>query len=82
MSICYDGIVIPPKEQEPCNGKYTSTDCVIHQASIPSLDLPANSSMTEVIEALKLAILFKEEQIQSLLSTVESLQEQINELNS
>ena len=41
---------------DDCNGKRISTDCVTYLSAITLLDLPPNSSNTEVINALVLAI--------------------------
>ena len=51
-----NNIVIPELPSDPCNGKTISTDCVIYSSAITLLDLPPNSSNTEVINALVLAI--------------------------
>ena len=53
---CENNIVIPELPSDPCNGKTISTDCVIYSSAITLLDLPPNSSNTEVINALVLAI--------------------------
>ena len=41
---------------DDCNGKRISTDCITYSSAITLLDLPPNSSNTEVINALVLAI--------------------------
>ena len=41
---------------DPCNGERISTDCVTYSSAITLLALPPNSSNTEVINALVLAI--------------------------
>lgn len=41
---------------DDCNGKRISTNCVTYPSAITLLDLPPNSSNTEVINALVLAI--------------------------
>ena len=41
---------------DDCNGERKSTNCVIYPSAITLLDLPPNSSNTEVINALVLAI--------------------------
>jgi hypothetical protein len=43
-------------ENEKCKGKYTSTDCIIYESVIVALGLPKNSTMTQVVNALVLAI--------------------------
>ena len=53
---CENNIVIPELPSDPCNGKTISTDCVIYSSAITLLDLPPDSSNTEVINALVLAI--------------------------
>lgn len=37
--------------------KFTSTDCIIHEAAISYLGLPENSSMTEVVAAMMLSLI-------------------------
>ena len=54
--ICNNGINIPTLPSDPCNGERISTDCVTYSSAITLLDLPPNSSNTEVINALVLAI--------------------------
>ena len=39
-----------------CNGDYTNTNCIIHEEAISILSLPANSSLTKVVENLLLAL--------------------------
>ena len=51
-----NNIVIPELPSDPCNSKTISTDCVIYSSAITLLDLPPDSSNTEVINALVLAI--------------------------
>ena len=41
---------------DPCHGERRSTDYVTYSSAITLLDLPPNSSNTEVINALVLAI--------------------------
>lgn len=53
---CENNIVIPELPSDPCNGEKISTDCVTYPSAIPSLYLPSDSSNTEVIDALVLAI--------------------------
>lgn len=55
MSLCFESI-IPNMIEDPCNGKQFSTDCLIFSSSIPYLQLPPNSTVTEVINALLLSL--------------------------
>jgi hypothetical protein len=72
MSInCNDGVTIPQLISEECNGIYKNDICVKHPGAITALNLPANSSLNTIVNALVLAIQYKEEQIQDL-------QDQIN----
>ena len=63
---CYTGVTIPELEAEECNGNYTSDNCVIHQAAIPYLELPANSKVKDIINNLVLAIQNLQNQIDEL----------------
>lgn len=38
------------QNEDPCNGEQYSTNCVIHQAAIVYLSLPANSTLTVVLQ--------------------------------
>lgn len=40
------------QEYDPCDGCKKSTECIVYEAAIPALALPANSTATEVIQAL------------------------------
>ena len=75
MSInCNDGISIPTLENSPClNGIFYSDNCTIHAGAITALNLPANSSLNTIVNALVLAIQYKEEQIQDLQSQINAL---------
>lgn len=70
---CYTGTSIQPLESEPCDGNYTSTNCVINPTIISYLELPANSTLTQIITNIVLSLQAKDEQIANL-------QEQINNL--
>jgi hypothetical protein len=67
-NICYTGINIPEPQEEDCSGNYTKLQCVYSPIAIPSLSLPANTKLTEIVEAL--------------LQKIEDLQNQINELTN
>ncbi len=52
MAGCSNGTVIPTNNTPlPCE-EFTSSDCIIHEQAIAYLELPANSTMTEVIVAM------------------------------
>ena len=71
---CYTGTTVPPiLEIEPCGGIYTPTECIIHESAIPYLELPANSSVKEIINNLVLALLYKDEQILNQTTIIEEL---------
>ena len=75
MSIlCPNGISIPQLPTEECGGIYTSDSCIAHESSIVSLGLPANSSLETIVNTLVIALLYKEEQIQSLTARIEALE--------
>lgn len=63
---CYTGTTVPEPITEPCNGDYTSDQCIIHPIAIPYLDLPANSSLYTIVNTFILALQRKDEQIAEL----------------
>jgi hypothetical protein len=63
---CQNGTDIPTLQSEPCNGEYTSTNCVTIPEALSYLNLPANATVTQVFNALVLALQFKDQQIQEL----------------
>lgn len=74
MNNCYTGTNVPPTLiVEPCEGIYKNDACVIHESAIPYLELPANSSVKEIINNLVLALLYKDEQIQNQTTIIEEL---------
>tara|TARA_R110000782_G_scaffold181647_1_gene271942 strand:- start:257 stop:520 length:264 start_codon:yes stop_codon:yes gene_type:complete len=78
---CNNGISIPTLGVEECGGDYTNTNCVINPNIITYLNLPANSTMTEIVTALVLALQYKDEQINILQTQINNLQPQINNLH-
>jgi hypothetical protein len=56
MEKCISNVVIPTPIIELCAGDYKSTQCVLHPDAIPILDLPANSSVYDIIIKQNLAI--------------------------
>jgi hypothetical protein len=54
---CNNGTHIPTNEAvEPCSGKYTNSDCTLFAEAITYLQLPANSTLTDVIKNLILSL--------------------------
>lgn len=82
MSIlCPNGVTIPPNlPSQECQGIYTADSCVVHQDSIVSLGLPANSSLETVVNTIVIALLFKQEQVESLEAQIELLTARIEAL--
>lgn len=67
---CYSGIEVPQQIQEPCLGKYTSTDCSLSPNANIILDLPSGASQTETNAALTTALVYKEQQIEDLQNSI------------
>ena len=63
---CDNGIVIPTLSTDKCGGKKMYDECIIHEQAITFLDLPANSSIKDVIDKLILIISGQNTRIQSL----------------
>ena len=79
---CNNGIVIPNLENDECNGKTMSTKCIIHVDSIPSLDLPQNSSQYEINQTLILALNSANNRIEALETLIENLETRIIDLET
>lgn len=73
MENCYTGTNVPETQCEPCHGKYTSTDCIIDPNALVYLNLPANSTVSEIFTALILALMYKDEQIGNLQTQLNTL---------
>jgi len=76
---CYTGTNIPTPISENCGGIYTSTECIVQESAIPYLNLPANSSVKNIINNLVLALLYKDEQIANQTTIIDELQGQITD---
>lgn len=63
---CVTNVNIPTPIAEKCQGVYTSTDCIIIPEANATLDLPADSTQTEVNDALTAALIYKQQQIEAL----------------
>jgi hypothetical protein len=70
---CYEGTVVPEQIIEPCNGVYTKTDCIVYESAITYLELPANTSLTQIINSMILSLQSKD-------TLISDLQNQINNL--
>jgi hypothetical protein len=57
MGTCPQGISIPQSLEEPCNSKYTSSQCTLHPNALTEFNLNADSSVYDIIEAYKNAII-------------------------
>ena len=70
---CYTGTTIPPLESEPCDGNYTSTQCVTHSGIITYLGLGANTTLDEILTKIILSLQSKDSQIQELQAQIDNL---------
>lgn len=70
---CPNGIDIPVLQTEICGGDYIDDNCIIHSGAITALNLPPNSSLNTIVNALVLAIQYKETQIQDLQAQINAL---------
>lgn len=52
MSTCSNGTVIPTNNTPLQCEEFTSSDCIIFQEAIAYLELPPNSTMTEVVVSI------------------------------
>lgn len=72
---CQEGVSIPNiLPSEPCEGIYTSSNCIIFPTAIVSLDLPENSLLSAVINALVSVNIANRALIDSLTARVEALE--------
>ena len=71
--ICNGGVDIPQLSEENCEGVYISSQCIINPNAITALNLPVNSSLNTIINALVLGLIYKEEQITSLQAQIDAL---------
>lgn len=71
--ICNEGITVPNLTESPCpDGVFYSTSCVVHESAIVSLDLPENSLLSAVINALVSVNIANRALIDSLTARVEA----------
>jgi hypothetical protein len=61
-----NGVIIPPSLIEECSGKYTSSKCTLHPNALTEFSLPADSSVFDIIEAYKSAIISLTQRITDL----------------
>ena len=71
---CNNNIDIPTPQTEVCGGVYTSDQCIVHADAIIYLSLPINSSINTIINNMVLALMYKDEQIASLIARIEILE--------
>jgi hypothetical protein len=57
MAECNTGVNIPTPTTEICGGKYTSSKCTLHPNALTEFSLPADSSVFDLIEAYKAALI-------------------------
>ena len=79
---CYQGSDNPELIQEQCDGYYLRDLCVIHAEAIPSLDLPRNSSVKSILDAIINTLQYKEVQVQQLFEANLIMQAQIADLTA
>jgi len=77
MTNCYSGIEAIQTITEECGGNYISTTCVQSPNANITLDLPSGATQTETNAALTTALIYKEQQIQDLIASVEALEARI-----
>lgn len=63
---CNTYIDIPERIVDICNGEKKSTDCVVYENAITYLDLPENSSMTDIVRALLESLIDARQRIEIL----------------
>ncbi len=62
---CQESIT-PNIIEDPCSGNQMSTDCLIYSNAITYLELPPNSTMTAVVQALLLSLIDARNRITAL----------------
>jgi hypothetical protein len=68
------GITIPALNNDLCKGVTTSADCVINKLAITFLSLPANSTQTQVTNALLASLVDARQRIVNLEERVDNLE--------
>lgn len=58
--------ITPTLTEDPCDGNQMSTDCLIYSNAITYLNLPPNSTMTVVVQALLLSLVDARNRITAL----------------
>lgn len=53
---CYQSTT-PNRIEDPCSGNQLSSNCVIFENNIVYLNLPANSTITQVVQALLVSLI-------------------------
>lgn len=62
---CYQSAT-PNRIEDPCEGKQSSSNCVVFENSIIYLNLPPNSTMTAVVQALLVSLIDARQRITTL----------------
>lgn len=73
MDNCYEGTNVPNLIDEPCKGKYTSDNCIVHPESVTYLSIAPNTSINEILKKVVLALQYKDQQIANLQSQIDNL---------
>lgn len=76
MSNCTDKISIT-LINDKCKGIKTSTDCILYENAITTLELPTNSTITEVVNKLLLVINRYDERVNGLEERIFNLENPI-----
>lgn len=82
MQKCYQGINNPsPTTENPCEN-LLSTDCIQSPEANVVLDLPEGYTQTEMNAAVTSALVYKQQQIEDLLSIISDLTTRIETLEN
>lgn len=72
---CNLGVDVPETLlDEPCNGEYTSSACIVNPTALSYLNLPINTPVNVVFNNILLAFQYKDEQIAELITRIETLE--------
>jgi len=63
---CSNGITIPTLNEDLCNGETKATQCIIHPDALVLLELPADSSTYDIINAFYVSLSAALNRIESL----------------
>lgn len=66
---------------DPCNGEYTSTNCIIHTTALTALGIPINSPLSNILVAIVAALNNQNTIVNNLTEQLDTQQTLIEDLS-